>query len=214
MQLSVWDHQRRHANTCNGGFSFAIEELFDRGSISGWFKLLPFKDGRTRYQVHKDEQLSLSPAPALSVPEVSVSSANVTPSANDIGEKESRRRGPLPPPPVSALSPSAAPPIPPPDDDDDDDERAGASASAEGVKGEGFTRTASQRGDDGVEPPSNLKRSNSITSLQSVAAADVVSADVVEGEVCLEISTADRFSAKPTITVKVIGAQHLVMKEP
>jgi hypothetical protein len=183
----VWDHQRRHANTCNGGFSFSVEELFDRGSVSGWFTLLPYADGRTRYQVHRDEPMSI-PAPS-------------------------------PPPSLSLASAPLVPLVSPHNDDDNDDgDRASVGAGAGVVtSGGGFIRTASQRGDnddDSMEPPSNLKRSNSLTSLQSVAAADVVSADVVEGEVCLEISTADRFSAKPTITIKVIGAQHLVMKEP
>jgi hypothetical protein len=141
-----------------------------------------------------DPILSPDPAPPLKSPPSTVATA----------APSSGRRGTLPtpvnPPPSTSASMrrTEAPPIPPPDEDDGDDnddrDRGGGGA--------------------GGEPPSNLQRSNSITSLQSVAAADVVSADVVEGQVCLDISTSDRFSAKPTITIKVIGAQHLVMKEP
>lgn len=69
--------------------------------------------------------------------------------------------------------------MPPPDDDDDEDELKGGSSSSSA----GLARSDSQRvSNDDIEP-SPLKRSNSQISLVSVAAADVVSADVVEGQV-------------------------------
>jgi hypothetical protein len=46
VQITVWDHSRAKANECTGHMSFALTELVNTSRISGWFKLLSYKDGR------------------------------------------------------------------------------------------------------------------------------------------------------------------------
>ena len=46
LQITVWDHSRSKANECTGGMSFSFAEIASTSRVSGWFELLPYKEGR------------------------------------------------------------------------------------------------------------------------------------------------------------------------
>jgi hypothetical protein len=166
----VWDHQRRHANTCNGGFSFAVQELFDRGSVSGWFKLLPFADGRTRYQVHKDELTSM-PAPLLSpdpTPPASASASSATGASSTPEVKRATRKGKkLPTPTVKAGGSLKEPPKPDAKQDDASEKSATLNRADQEKSG------------------STLTRHDSDESISSIMSTAVTSSAAVQGELHL-----------------------------
>eukprot|EP00035_Acanthoeca_spectabilis_P004411 m.103019 g.103019 ORF g.103019 m.103019 type:complete len:979 (+) comp12563_c0_seq3:193-3129(+) len=107
VQVSVWDHARRHANICNGGFSFAVQELFDRGTLSGWYSLLPYSEGRTRYEVYTqetpsamDQSVNVPPImpPAAPAPAPSVASTKDEGAAAPVARPSKRAGRKLPKP--------------------------------------------------------------------------------------------------------------------
>ena len=50
LQLAVWDSARMKANECMGGMSFSLRDIASKSSITGWYTLLPYNDGRYRYE--------------------------------------------------------------------------------------------------------------------------------------------------------------------
>lgn len=67
--------------------------------------------------------------------------------------------------------------------------------------------------DDDIPAPSLLRRTNSVTSLASVAAVNVVSMDRIHGWVTIEVISIKRPHSN-TLTVKVISAQELSLADP
>eukprot|EP00049_Salpingoeca_infusionum_P013992 m.260774 g.260774 ORF g.260774 m.260774 type:complete len:1226 (+) comp15565_c1_seq8:214-3891(+) len=50
LQVTVWDYSRLKTNECLGGLSFSLQELASTTTISGWFGLLPYGEGRKRHE--------------------------------------------------------------------------------------------------------------------------------------------------------------------
>lgn len=46
LQVAVWDHARARANECHGSMSFSLSEIASTSRIAGWFKLMPYREGR------------------------------------------------------------------------------------------------------------------------------------------------------------------------
>lgn len=47
LQITVWCNSRMKANECHGGMSFSMTELKANTRTSGWYRLLPYLEGRT-----------------------------------------------------------------------------------------------------------------------------------------------------------------------
>ena len=101
IQLTVWDHARIRANECKGGMSFSLRDLVSTPNLSGWFSLLPYKDGRNNFER------------AEAIPDVQPVAAPVQPARTMPAAPTSPTRR-LPQPGVRSLPAAAQPPAPQP----------------------------------------------------------------------------------------------------
>eukprot|EP00039_Didymoeca_costata_P033184 m.41102 g.41102 ORF g.41102 m.41102 type:complete len:920 (+) comp9737_c0_seq3:200-2959(+) len=84
LQIAIWDHARARANECTGGMSFTLEEIASTSRINGWFKVLPYREGRTSHQA--------AVLPASSSPKVP-RSANFTPMEKPVAKEKASASG-------------------------------------------------------------------------------------------------------------------------
>lgn len=49
LQIMVWDHARARANECMGGMSFTLMDIASTSRINGWFRVLPYREGRSNH---------------------------------------------------------------------------------------------------------------------------------------------------------------------
>lgn len=120
LQLAVWDASRLKAHECTGAMSFSLQDIASTASISGWFALLPYHDGRERYQpLHEPP-----PPPAVTTGSKDKKAGDAASVAGKSTAKGSAAAG------AAALQPRSA--SPPAGEGDDDDETV--SLAADGTK--------------------------------------------------------------------------------
>lgn len=54
LHLLLWDHARTTAAECMGGMTFPFDDIEQAGKMSGWFRVLPYSEGRTRFEAMRD----------------------------------------------------------------------------------------------------------------------------------------------------------------